>query len=433
MHFYAYLRHALTRALVHIEFVLNLDFPRIERWLRRLRCPLGWLVLTAGIAAIFGAFGVPNGWLICGVLVVLMALGIIWPLVAISGLSAEIEFARRRCFVGDTAVMTVRLNNRWPISVWGLTVQSVEAPERRLPAQHLAAIVRVPVLCKTSYRIPVKLIQRGAFPQEPLFLVTGFPFGIFSARRAVQVRGEIIVRPRCFPLSQRLGADGNGVSWSGELSDAIGDEGSVCGARSHRDGEPLRRIHWAHSARRNTLIVCERQAASRTAVMVDVGSDLLCEKNCSHELREVAIRIAATVATDLLEQGHAVACRLGDTSITLPPGRHSTRQLLDGLALFDSTNPITSTVSLKTDEISHRHWQSTSLQISIRSTETNGQPGQNLPPPGKRHARREIRLADREKTPESAIVQDPAPVKVHRNIGEQICSQWNRGLHVNVV
>ena len=124
------------------------------------------------------------------------------------------------------------------------------------------------------------------------------------------------------------------------MSDACGDAGSVCGARNHRDGEPLRRIHWAHSARRRELIVCERQAASHSRVLIDVGSSLL-QKDCRHdELREIAVRIAATVAAELLDQGNSVACCLGNWSINLPPGRHSLRQLLDGLALFDSASPM---------------------------------------------------------------------------------------------
>ena len=48
-----------------------------------------------------------------------------------------------------------------------------------------------------------------------------------------------------------------------EHRDRPGDEGDLISARAYRPGDSPRRIHWAHTSRRDMLIVSERQMASQ--------------------------------------------------------------------------------------------------------------------------------------------------------------------------
>jgi hypothetical protein len=110
--------------------------------------------------------------------------------------------------------------------------------------------------------------RRGVYPHVVPVLATGFPFGIWNCHRSVPVAGELIVWPQTVPLRSVPAMRGDRLTVAGSYVDRAGDDGDILAARLYRHGDSLRRVHWAQTARRDVLVVCERQSTARRRVVV---------------------------------------------------------------------------------------------------------------------------------------------------------------------
>jgi len=148
----------------------------------------------------------------------------------------------------------------------------------------------------------------------------------FGARVTAGLAPYLSARPAF--VQKRCEALAGGVS-----QEHTGDDGERCGVRAWRQGDTLRGVHWALTARHNRLIVCERQGAaqSRTAVRVDTSPAAHVGVGPSSTL-EWSLRIAASVCELLLSQGVVVSLELGGTPATFAPGAASVRKMLDLIA-----------------------------------------------------------------------------------------------------
>jgi uncharacterized protein (DUF58 family) len=114
-----------------------------------------------------------------------------------------------------------------------------------------------------------------------------------------------------------------------------GDAGDVIATRPFRQGDQLRRVHWALTARMGTLIACDRQAAvsSSVHVMLDVDR-LAAEPAASSPALDAAIRIAATVCQAYQRHDAGVECFLGSERVDLAAGQQGRVAFLDALARY---------------------------------------------------------------------------------------------------
>ncbi len=91
--------------------------------------------------------------------------------------------------------------------------------------------------------------------------------------------------------------------WFGiETSRVSGDEDEFYGIREYKEGDPIKKIHWLSTARKNKLIVkqFQRQIFFRATIMFSLEKD----KNFGEGKERVAeymIKIAASVARYLME------------------------------------------------------------------------------------------------------------------------------------
>ncbi|MCG8587159.1 MAG: DUF58 domain-containing protein, partial [Pirellulales bacterium] len=126
----------------------------------------------------------------------------------------------------------------------------------------------------------------------------------------------------------------------GMLFDRPGNEGDMIGVRPYREGDRLRSIHWAQTARRDALIVTERQAAARRLVVVAVDlAAFVGRKNTDDERArqrlETAIRVAASIAQEFHAHHAEVRFVMGDIDLCLSPDTVGLHRLLDALARFE--------------------------------------------------------------------------------------------------
>lgn len=107
----------------------------------------------------------------------------------------------------------------------------------------------------------------------------------------------------------------------------------MTGTRAFRDGDSLRRVHWAQTARQGRMIVCERQAPVQSAVRVVFDSDpALHRGQAEGGTLEWSIRIAASICAAYHRQNAQVECCFGHETLPLRPGTQGLNRFLDALA-----------------------------------------------------------------------------------------------------
>ncbi len=310
---------------------LTHDFcPWANRWFYWMKQPFAALSLAAAMAACCGFFVGPFALVPLAGLLLVLFLGYAWPTIAVRGLSCSLSFDRSRATEGRSVTVRLRIENRLPFPVWGLSL------ERGFGAADEAAVLalaQVPGRATTEFEWEFEPPMRGVYPEQESQLVTGFPFGLRKASRVVEFDGTLLVRPRLFKLDTLL--DSADVRPSEDIlsEERIGDAGDMMGTRPFRDGDSLRRVHWGQTARHGKLVVCERQAPALSAVRVllDVESSRHVGSGPGSTL-EWSIRLAASLCAVYHGQHAHVDCRIGNELVSIGGRPDGMERFLDRLA-----------------------------------------------------------------------------------------------------
>ena len=330
----------LAGLVLQLLAIAKHDFcPWTNRYVYWLKQPIGWFVVGATASLLVAICLAPHAWVIFGSLVVVMVLGVIWPWVAIRGATATAAFDCRRCREGDLIQVRLAVYNRCPWPLWGLAVEkgffinSVETAD-----QPVTALARVPGWSKSEFVFDFRPNRSGVSPHAAPELATCFPFGIWRAHREVTVPRELLVWPHTTTLTSIPSLGGDVADVIGMLFDRPGNEGDTIGVRPFREGDRLRSIHWAQTARRDSFIVIERQSMARRLVVitVDVSVFVGSEGNDLGSL-ETAIRVAASLAQEFHAHHAQVRFVMGSVDVLLKPSVRGLHQLLDALARFQGT------------------------------------------------------------------------------------------------
>ncbi|PWH15506.1 MAG: hypothetical protein DDG59_11360 [Anaerolineae bacterium] len=108
-----------------------------------------------------------------------------------------------------------------------------------------------------SYFVRTRLVKRGFYSLGPTRVVAGDPFGLFLVEKHFQAKENLLV----YPMTEELENFPNPSGWiSG--GEAIRRKThqitpNAAGVREYMPGDPLNRIHWLSTARRNRLMVKE--------------------------------------------------------------------------------------------------------------------------------------------------------------------------------
>lgn len=345
----------------------NYDFcPWANRYFYWLKYPLGWFVFAIPATATIGLFIAPQAWLVCLVLTIVMITGVAWPWVSMSGISARMSFNRTRCSEEEAVIVKLQISNRRPWPIWGLLIRGrFSPPEFGQEEEILTALARVPAWSKNHYEFVIHPRRRGELPGSTPTVSTGFPFGLWNSCQQVAVENRLIVWPRCVELKSLPILSGRQVAPIGKLVDRPGADGDIIAARAYRQGDTLRRIHWAHSARRDQLIVCERQRASHRQVLIrldPLGPAL--EGMAALQWWDVSMRVVASVCRELHQQGVEVTCELNGARILINSTSSGLRHFFDVLARFE---PDSKTHSDATPTIGSPGRASLTLCVTSRS------------------------------------------------------------------
>lgn len=314
------------------------DFcPWANRYVYWLKQPIGWLAAGALAALLVAVIVAPQAWFVFGALVAVMLLGVAWPWISMHGLEATLAFDRRRCQEREPVSMRLTVRNRWPWPAWGLVVERgfFESEDPTDPTSAVTALARVPGWSQSEYAFVFRPERRGIYPQAPPVLATGFPFGIWNRTRPIPTHNRLIAWPQMVPLTSVPVIGGNHLTVAGSPIDLAGDDGDILAARFYREGDSLRRIHWAQTARRDTLIVCERQNTARRRVIAVLDGAAFAGAALGDQRRlDWAVRVYASVCRELHAHHLDVECRWEGASFCMQPGPTDLHRLLDRLAEY---------------------------------------------------------------------------------------------------
>lgn len=263
----------------------------------------GELTLTSIVLFTLGAYGIAagaasgeQGVVAVGVFAfALFVLGIVWPIVMLSGIEIE-AWAPADTTVGETRDVHVRLHGR---------VARVEL--RLLDPPGPWWVTASP----TNGLIPRLAGRRGVFSSVRIELRTSAPLGVFVRSRVmrVQLPTEQAVAPRptaavasaaATPHRRYERLPDGAVSVASTVSPGTGD--SVRAVRPYVPGDSARLVHWPTSARRGTLVVREYEPPGI------VGVALVVELNGSSDEVEAIASRAAGIGRATLAAGGAVWC-----------------------------------------------------------------------------------------------------------------------------
>lgn len=102
---------------------LSHDFcPGANRWVYWLKNPLWSLLLAAGISLLCGVFLKTEALFITAILLLVDCIGVALPWLAMRGVDVHLTFDARRSRVGQPVMVRLRVRNRWPWPIWGLSL-----------------------------------------------------------------------------------------------------------------------------------------------------------------------------------------------------------------------------------------------------------------------------------------------------------------------
>jgi uncharacterized protein (DUF58 family) len=375
-------RPLAARWLSAIARAGNHDFcPWANRYVYWLKQPVGWFALGVLASGMIGAMVAPQGWVVCGTLAVVMAMGVIWPALAMRGVSGTIQFDRRRCQEEDSVVLTLTISNRWPWPVWGLLVErgffqdDEQATSGGSAGRAVTALARVPGWSLSSFEFEFTPETRGQYPRMQPELTTGFPFGLWSARQPLAVNRSLLAWPRSTTLAASPMVDGQLATVAGALVDRAGDEGDQLSARPYRPGDSLRRVHWIHTAKRDELMVRERQTTARRRVVIELDRQAFRQEG-NHAAFDWAIRVVASIAREMHSRACDLTCELPGESLAIPTTPQAIQRLLDRLAeieLGDTTRERTAATLPPSPRLRRTHGpQDVSGELRITVTDRAG-------------------------------------------------------------
>jgi uncharacterized protein (DUF58 family) len=210
-----------------------------------------------------------------------------------------------------------------------------------------------------TYLARTRLTERGVFPLGPTVLASGDLFGLFPVQHVFHSEDALLVFPmmvevQSFPNPPGLLPGGEALRRrTAQITS------NAAGVREYYSGDPLNRIHWLSTARRNRLMVKEFELDPLAEVWIFIDASRTVQASKPHaepefdpqdvwrrgvkfnlppSTLEYSVSIAASLARYYLQRGRAVGIVTAGPVLRVLPADRGGRQLgkiLESLALLN--------------------------------------------------------------------------------------------------
>jgi uncharacterized protein (DUF58 family) len=251
----------------------------------------------------------------------------IWYRFCLSEVIVRRQLGVDRSRLGDEISFTITIENRKVLPLPRLDLEDDVPEECRI----ISAVVRPSfktgratltnafslwAMQRVTRRYQMRILERGAYTFGPMALQSGDPLGVLTRQQVIEQPAYLLVHPMVMPL-ERFGLPARAPF--GDLATTrrlLADPLRVAGVRDYSVGDDPRHIHWKATARTGALHtkVFEPSAHHTLTIFLDLRTfgrdDRLFGHGqfvgVDHDLSELAISAAASVAAWGLEQGYAV-------------------------------------------------------------------------------------------------------------------------------
>ncbi len=318
---------------------------------------MGFAAVQSSANLLFGIFGMMAG--------ILLVSGVIGRMV-LRGLSIQ-RIVPEHGVVGQPVTLLYEVHNGkryWPSVSVGLgELDGAEAFSRQPHAYLLHAAA------KTTETTPAIVIakRRGVHHFDRIQTMTGFPFGFIRRSFRRSRPDSMVIYPAIGRVDQRVIQMCRSAETSGPMiRPRRGGTDEFYGVKEYRAGENPRWIYWRRSARTGTLVSREMTQVLPPRILLLIDTMLPDHSIESHAAVERVLAMAASLASEALEQGLPVGfiAWAGDEWTHLPPnrGKRHRRDLLGALARLPMN---TSRARRELLEENHRLRQSGTTTILI--------------------------------------------------------------------
>lgn len=187
-------------------------------------------------------------------LLALITIAFLWAVLALRGLTVSRSARLLRLPVGQIFEERFEVRNEsWYGRLWIEVKDLSPLPEK----QGSRVISGIGPRQSRSYFSRTLLIQRGAFRLGPTVLISGDPFGFFAVNKVIPSDKTLLVFPYMVNL-QRFPEPGGELPGGRALRrKSLEVTPYAAGVREYAPGDPLNRIHWKTTARKDRLMVKE--------------------------------------------------------------------------------------------------------------------------------------------------------------------------------
>lgn len=284
---------------------------------------------------------------------------------ALRGIKVERTSRVQRGSVGDIFDENFEIQNTSLIPKLWLEVANESTIPRTTGSRVLTMILAKQ---KRLYTARTWLTSRGGYSLGPTRITSGDPFGIFRVTRVYPASKTLIVLPLQFPINQFLSPPGMLPGGKAIQRKSIDITPHAAGVREYVPGDPMKRIHWPTSIRRERLMVKEFEQDPQAEVWLFLDmhlgvhvskltethdappvDDLLLLRRQKIKLPpstlEYSISITASLAHYFLAQRRSVGLvTASEREYTIIPAERSNRQevkILEALAFVQAESTYT--------------------------------------------------------------------------------------------
>ncbi|HET8906886.1 MAG TPA: DUF58 domain-containing protein [Ktedonobacterales bacterium] len=260
----------------------------------------------------------------------ILALGAIpeiWYRFCLSEVTVRRHLELERAEIGDEIPYVITIENRKLLPLPRLDLEdevpedssiigAVVRPSYKTGRARLTIAFSLWAMQRVTRRYRMRVLERGAYTFGPMLLQSGDPLGVLTRAEVLDQPARLLVHPLILPLERLELVAQAPFGERATLRRLLADPLRVAGVREYAPGDDPRHIHWKATARTGALRtkVFEPSAHHTLTIFLDLRTfgrdDRLFGQGqfvgVDHDLSELAISAAASVASWGLEQGYAV-------------------------------------------------------------------------------------------------------------------------------